>query len=289
MQEWEVRLDQLINSGVIGAYQYCKVDQIVLFNKDANVAWNYFTHVHFSSKYDTVAESVLLASPATLQNGWKLIVSQYSMRKETFADCVRSALSTGVWSYTDSNITEGDKIDGAFPTPAKFIAENDPTGSYYSNVIPLEKSLYGSNFLGNYYVFEIYARGERLKELLRDKDVREIQKILHKCKLNYRLDEMFDRIGNVVCKFEIETLRTTPKRLGEHGMVYSFELTPEIAHDMNLHLHIEQEHDRLLYEYVDESFCLHPGESIEKGVEPNQCKTTLTVSDAESRLILSEQ
>ena len=61
MQEWEVRLDQIINSGVIGAYQYCKVDQIVLFNKDANVAWNYFTHVHFSSKYDTVAESVLLA------------------------------------------------------------------------------------------------------------------------------------------------------------------------------------------------------------------------------------
>lgn len=286
MQEWEVRLEQLINSGVIGAYQYCKVDQIVLFNKDANVAWNYFTHVHFSSKYDTVAESALLASPATLQNGWKLIVSQYSMRKETFADCVRSALSTGIWSYTDSKITEGDRIDEAFPTPVKFIAENDPTGSYYSNVIPLEKSLYGSNFLGSYYVFEIYARGEHLKDLLRDKDVKDIQKIIHKCKLNYRLDELPDRIGNVVCKFEIETLRTTPKRLGEHGMVYSFELTPEIAHDMNLHLHIEQEHDRLLYEYVDESFCLHPGESIEKGVEPNQCKTTLTVSDAESRLIL---
>ena len=286
MQEWEVRLDQLINSGVIGAYQYCKVDQIVLFNKDANVAWNYFTHVHFSSKYDTVAESALLASPATLQNEWKIIVSQYSMRKETFADCVRSALSTGIWSYTDSKITEGDKIDEAFPTPVKFIAENDPTGSYYSNVIPLEKSLYGSNFLGSYYVFEIYARGERLKELLRDKDVKKIQDILHKCKLNYRLDELPDRIGNIVCKFDIETLRATPKRLGEHGMVYSFELTPEIAHDMNLHLHIEQEHDRLLYEYVDELFCLHPGEIVEKGVEPNQCKTTLTISDAESKLIL---
>ena len=286
MQEWEVRLDQLINSGVIGAYQYCKVDQIVLFNKDANVAWNYFTHVHFSSKYDTVAESALLASPATLQNGWKLIVSQYSMRKETFADCVRSALSTGIWSYTDSKITEGDRIDEAFLTPVKFIAENVRTRSYYSNVIPFEKSLYGSNFLGSYYVFEIYARGERLKELLRDKDVKKIQDILHKCNLNYRLDELPDRIGNIVCKFDIETLRATPKHLGEHGMVYSFELTPEIAHDMNLHLHIEQEHDRLLYKYVDELFCLHPGEIVEKGVEPNQCKTTLTISDAESKFIL---
>lgn len=286
MQEWEAKLDQLINSGVIGAYQYCKVDQIVLFNKDTNVAWNYFTHVHFSSKYDTVAESILLTSPATLRNGWKLIVSQYSMRKETFKDCVHSALYTGVWSYTDSNITEGDKIDEAFPTPVKFIAENDPTGSYYNNVIPLEKSLYGSTFRGNYYVFEIYARGERLKELLQDIDVKNIQKILHKCKLNYRLDELPDRIGNVVCKFEIETLRTTPKRLGEHGMTYSFELAPEITHGMNLRLHIEQEHDRLLYEYVDELFCIHPGETFEKGVEPNQCKTTLTISDAESKLIL---
>lgn len=286
MQEWEAKLDQLINSGVIGAYQYCRVDQIVLFNKDTNVAWNYFTHVYFSSKYDTVAESILLTSPATLRNGWKLIVSQYSMRKETFKDCVRSALYTGVWSYTDSKITEGDKIDGAFPTSVKFIAENDPTGSYYNNVIPLEKSLYGSTFRGNYYVFEIYARGERLKELLKDIDVKNIQKILHKCKLNYRLDELPDRIGNVVCKFEIETLRATPKRLGEHGMTYSFELAPEITHGMNLRLHIEQEHDRLLYEYVDELFCIHPGETFEKGVEPNQCKTSLTISDAESKLIL---
>lgn len=101
----------------------------------------------------------------------KLIASSNAMRKETFTDCVRSALSTGIWSYTDSKITEGDRIDGAFPTPVKFIAENDPTGSYYNNVIPLEKSLYGSTFQGNYYVFEIYARGEHLKDLLRDKDV----------------------------------------------------------------------------------------------------------------------
>lgn len=286
MQEWEVKLNQLTNSGVIGTYQYCKVDQIVLLDVGGNIAWNYFTHVHFTSKYDTVTESVLLASPATLRDGLRLFVSQYSMRKETFADCARSALSTGVWSYTDSKITGGDKIDGAFPTPAKFIAENDPTGSYYNNVIPFEKSLYGSNFQGSYYVFEIYARGDNLKELLRDEDVKKIQKILHKCKLNYRLDELSDRIGNVVCRFDVETLRATPELLGEHGMTYSFKLAPEITHDMKLHLHIEQEHDRLLYEYVDESFCLHPGETIEKGVEPNQCKTTLTISDAESKLIL---
>lgn len=285
MQEWEVKLDQLTNSGVIGAYQYCKVDQVVLLDKSKDVAWNYFTHIHFSSEYTAASESNLIKSDS-FRKGLQLFVSSYIIGIEKFKECMYSAVCDSIWSYTDSNTKDVHQIDDAFPTSPKFVANNDPTGSYYSNVIPLEKSLYGSNFLGSYYVFEIYARGERLKELLRDKDVRKIQEILHKCKLNYRLDELSDRIGNVVCKFEIETLRTTPKRLGEHGMVYSFELTPEIAHDMNLHLHIEQEHDRLLYEYVDESFCLHPGESIEKGVEPNQCKTTLTVSDAESTLIL---
>lgn len=285
MQEWEFKLDQLTNSGVIGAYQYCKVDQVVLLDKSKDVAWNYFTHIHFSSEYTAASESNLIKSDS-FRKGLQLFVSSYIIGIEKFKECMYSAVCDSIWSYTDSNAKDVHQIDDAFPTSPKFVANNDPTGSYYSNVIPLEKSLYGSNFLGSYYVFEIYARGERLKELLRDKDVRKIQEILHKCKLNYRLDELPDRIGNIVCKFDIETLRTTPKRLGEHGMVYSFELTPKIAHDMNLHLHIEQEHDRLLYEYVDESFCLHPGESIEKGVEPNQCKTTLTVSDAESRLIL---
>lgn len=285
MQEWEVKLDQLTNSSVIGAYQYCKVDQVVLLDKSKDVAWNYFTHIHFSSEYTAASESNLIKSDS-FRKGLQLFVSSYIIGIEKFKECMYSAVCDSIWSYTDSNAKDVHQIDGAFPTSPKFVASNDPTGSYYNNVIPLEKSLYGSNFLGSYYVFEIYARGERLKELLRDKDIKKIQEILHKCKLNYRLDELPDRIGNVVCKFEIESLRTTPKRLGDHGMVYSFELTPEIAHDMNLHLHIEQEHDRLLYKYVDESFRLHLGERIEKGVAPNQCKTTLTVSDAESSLIL---
>ena len=285
MQEWEIRLEQLTDSGVIGTYQYCKVDQVVLEDRSTGAAWNYFIHIHFSNKYTAASESSLIKCDS-FRKGLRLFVSSYIIGIGKFKECMHSAICNSIWSYTDSNAKNVHQIDGAFPTLPKFVANNDPTGSYYSNVIPLEKSLYGSNFLGSYYVFEIYARGEHLKELLLDKDVRKIQEILRECKLNYRLDELPDRIGNIVCKFDIETLRTTPKRLGEHGMVYSFELTPEIAHDMNLHLHIEQEHDRLLYEYVDESFCLHPGESIEKGVEPNQCKTTLTVSDAESRLIL---
>ena len=65
MQEWEVKLDQLTNSGVIGTYQYCEVDQIVLLDEGGNSAWNYFTHVHFSSKYDTVAKKAAAATVAS--------------------------------------------------------------------------------------------------------------------------------------------------------------------------------------------------------------------------------
>ena len=59
--------------------------------------------------------------------------------------------------------------------------------------------------------------GSRRREMCirdRDKDVRDIQKIIHKCKLNYRLDELPDRIGNVVCKFDIESLNAEPTKVG---------------------------------------------------------------------------
>ena len=286
MDSWEQSLEQLLDSKCIGIYQYCQVDQIVIVDETTNVAWNYFIHVHFSKKYISEMESEFLCSPKTIDKNFKLYISRYCMNKEKFRECIRSAITKGIWNYTDSKAKNTHQIDDAFPTAIKFVAENDPTGSYYNNVIPLEKSLYGSNFNGNYYIFEIYASGEHLKKKLCEKELNQIQAVLHKCGLNYRLDELFDRIGNVVCKFDIETLNAIPKQLGKCGTVYAFELTPEVTDNMELHLHIEQEHDRLIYKYVDETFCLHPGEKIERGVEANQCKTTLTISDVASQMIL---
>ena len=286
MYNWEQSLERLLDSGSIGIYQCCQVDQIVILDMKSNTAWNYFTHVHFSKKYTAETESTLLRAPISLGNNIKLYVSRYSMSKEKFKECVWSALSTNIWNYTDSKITEGDQIDGAFPTPAKYIAENDPTGSLYNSVIPLEKSLYGSNFIGNYYIFEVYARGDFLNKILTNKDIKSIQSILQKCKLNYRLDELTDRIGNVVCRFDVETLKVLPKRLGNYGLVHSYELSPNAKHEVNLHIHIEQEYDQLIYECTDEDICLRSGEVIEKGVNPHQCKTTITVTDRKTNLIL---
>lgn len=286
MYNWEQTLERLLDSGSIGIFQCCQVDQVVLLDQASNTAWNYFTHVYFSGKYTTEMESELLRSPVSLGKNLKLFVSRYSMRKEKFKECVCSALLTNIWSYTDSKITEGHQIDGAFSTPAKYVAENDPTGSLYNSVIPLEKSLYGSNFIGNYYIFEVYARGDSIKKMLSDKDIKHIQSVLRGCKLNYRLDELTDRIGNIVCRFDVETIKVSPKKLGNYGMVHSYELAPNIEHGVNLHYHIEQEHDRLIYEYIDEDIYLKPGEVIERGVEPYQCKTTITVTDLKTNLIL---
>ena len=286
MYNWEQSLSLLLDSGSTGIYKYCKVDQIVLLDTKSNTAWNFFTHVMFSSEYISEAESILLCPPISIKSDLKLFVSQYQMSKDKFRECTRSAILSNKWNYTDSKIDDGELIDDAFSTPIKFIAANDPTGSLYNNEIPLEKALYGSNFIGNYYIFEIYARGDHINKMLSFKDIRKIQQVIFKCKLNYRLDELTDRIGNIICKFDIASLVAIPKNFSSFSMNYSYQLSPEIKCAYNLHFHVEQEHDRLLYEYSDEDFVLNPGEVVEKRIETNQCKTTITVTDRNTQLIL---
>lgn len=286
MPNWKQSLQLLLDSGSVGTYQYCTVDQIVIEDQSTKVGWNYFTHVTFSSEYTSKSESQLLCTPVTIKPNYKLYISKYQMEKEKFKECIQSAITSGKWNYTDSKIQDGDLIDGAFPSSVKYISENDPTGSSYNNMIPIEMALYGSNFIGNYYVFEIYARKENIGTFLTDTDLKRIQDAIKKAKLNYQLDKLQDRIGNVVCKFMIETLIATPLKLSSFGITYSYELAQWVKQGVNLHFHIEQEHDQLIYEYDDENVYLKPGEKLEKGVEPNQCKTTITVTDVETKLIL---
>ena len=60
MCDWKQTLEYLLYSGSIGIYRCCQVDQIVLLDVKTNIAWNYFTHVHFAGKHNTEKESVLL-------------------------------------------------------------------------------------------------------------------------------------------------------------------------------------------------------------------------------------
>ena len=54
---WERDLYVLLNSKSTGNYKYCYVDQFVLLDRKTSIAWNYFTHVHFSKKYKAEEDS----------------------------------------------------------------------------------------------------------------------------------------------------------------------------------------------------------------------------------------
>lgn len=287
MEKWEQDLDKLLDSGAFGFYKYCQVDQIVLIETEAKTVWNYFTHVHFSKRYTEEKKSTLLEKPVSVRKGLKLVISQYIMSTERFRECVWDAVNSKIWSYTDSEIDEGDKIDDPFPTPIKYVAENDPTGSLYGQTIPLEESLYGSNFEGNYYIFEVYAKAEHIKEVLSEKERQKIQDEITKCKLNYRLERLEDRIGNVVCKFENEVLNVKPISFGHRGIEHEFKLAEGVKSKRKLHFHVEQEHDKLLYECRDKNIVLKPGASFTaKEAQPSQCKTTITATDRKTGLVL---
>ena len=287
MEKWERDLDKLLENGAFGFYKYCRVDQIVLIEKKTQTAWNYFTHVHFSKLYTEEKESTLLESPVPIGKELKLIISRYVMTLERFKSCVCDALNSGIWSYTDSWIDEGDKIDEPFPTPIKYVAGNDPTGSLYGQTIPLEESLYGSNFMGNYYIFEVYAKAENVKKFLDPVKIQNIQEHLDLCALGYQLEFLQDRIGNVVCRFDNEILDVKPISLGPRGLEHEFRLADGVKTRLKLRFHVEQEHDNLLYEYYDENVVLRPGEDFRtKEIEPSQCKTVITAIDRKTGLVL---
>lgn len=286
MEKWKQDLEKILNSNSLGCYKFCKVNQIVLEDKKTGEVWNYFTNVHFSKKYTEKEDSTLLRSPTSIGKNFTLYISQYTMPKEQFRSCVENAVTEAVWTYTDSKIHEYDKIDMPFPTAIKYVAENDPSGSIYGKVIPLEKSLYGSNFSGNYYIFEVYAKASHIKCLLTSTEREQIQKEIRKCEWIYNLEDLEDRIGNVVCKFDNEVLKVTPISLGNRGIIHQFKLADSVKSKMKLHFRIEQEHDGLLYECKDQDVVLRLGKKFTIKIQANQCKTTITVSDKRTGLVL---
>ena len=141
--------------------------------------------------------------------------------------------------------------------------------------------------MGSYYIFEIYARKKNLKEILTDSDIQKIQKEIDKRGLTYQLVDLNDRIGNIVCKFENETLKVKPIRLGKNGITHQFELAKDVKCRVKLHFHVEQEHDQLVYTYYDKNIVLKPGvPRIVAEADDSQCRTTITATDSRTNLIM---
>ena len=92
---WERDLYVLLNSKSTGNYKYCYVDQFVLLDRKTGIAWNYFTHVHFSKKYKAEEDSTpyqdcRLKTTINKNRGLILFASHYIMTKENFWHCVHT-------------------------------------------------------------------------------------------------------------------------------------------------------------------------------------------------------
>lgn len=266
----------MLAQGNLGYYYYCEIIQIVLFSD--SIAINYFTHIDISSehKQETPFE-FLTDKQVSVNSSYKLAISRYTVTVDKFLTLYCNAAESGKWIYNDKEVI----IDHAFVSGKKFIPTSDPTSGQYNMFVPLEYGLYGSNFMGNYYIHELFSKKTMLHEILRENEIQRIQSEIKKRKLNFRLDKMQDRIGNVICKFNVEVLKSTPISLGERGIEYTFELnSKEPPHRYSLN--IFQEHDGIIYENsIDDDF-----DCSSVRVDPNQCKTIISVSDIITGLTL---
>lgn len=262
-------LNKMLLHGNLGYYNFCEVIQVILFFEKKAI--NYFTNIDFSHRHNQEMPFMFLTPKPISINNYKLAISRYTISVDQFLSLYCNAIQNGLWFYDGKEVI----IDDAFVSEKKFVPASDPTGGQYNMFVPLEYGLYGSNFSGNYYIHELFSKKTILNEILEDSLIQKIQVEIRKSKLNFRLDKMKDRIGNVVCKFNVEVLESKPKSLGrERGIEYEFTLNKKAP----LHkycLSVFQEHDGMVYQnIIDNDF-----DCTGFQVDPNQCKTTISVLD----------
>lgn len=285
--KWMQDLDLLTTFGCLGFFSHAKVTQIVLIDGESGKAWNYFTDIYFSSKVEPKKNAEFLTSKLKQVNKkYKLAITTYTVPVEVFRKLFVGAVETQTWGYTDASIDSVTMLDHVYPTMKKYVPCNDPTGGQYQLVVPLEKSLYGSNFLGNYYILELFSTKESINHFIAETDIAKIQSIMKECHLIYDLAQLTDRIGNIVCKFDVELIETKPLALGQRGIQYQFSLSERLENNKEFTIHILQEHDHLIYTNENNIVTLVPGEVKEYGVAPNQLKNTITITDNQTGLIV---
>ncbi len=286
-EKWKHDLELLTTFGCLGFYLHAKITQIVLIDVDTQQAWNYFTDIYFSNKVQPKESAEFLTNKLKqINKKVKLAISTYTISVEDFKELYITAIKEQTWGYTDKTVTSITFLDSVYPTAKKYVPCNDPSGSQYQLVVPVEQSLYGSNFRGNYYILELYSAKEKINRFITKKDIDKIQSIIKETHLVYDLAALSDRIGNIVCKFDAEILETKPCALGNSGIRYQYSLSGKNETSKNLTVHITQEHDNLIYANETNRVAIAPEEIKEVKIDPNQCKNTITITDNETGLIV---
>lgn len=271
----ESELRNLAFNNNLGNYKLCKVTQILLFSKEQSI--NYFTNIDFSEKHTDIPFVYLSDKPISITNEYKLAICQYTLTLDEFLTLYVEAHRSGEWRFRGKIVV----IDGFFYSNKKFIPENDPSGAKYDMYVPIEEALYGSNFSGNYYIHELFSDKKTLLGLLSEKEINRIQSEIRKCHLNFNLSRLNDRIGNIVCKFNVESLIGKPKALNMRGIEFEFSLS-SVIRKHKLCSHVYQEHDNTVYKNIINP--MYDGSNI--SVPFSQAKTCISIVDLSTGLTL---
>ena len=276
----------LINNDTLSRCNFVEIIQIILLGKKEKLCWNYFTHLLFSSTpTEQRAREYLTASPQSINSEYKIIITKETISKADALNVLQNAVEKQKWEWGDDVAL----LDDVFPIDPQFIPETDPTGNKTSDstLVPIEQALYGSNFMGGYYVCELFSAKTILSASISLDDRRKIQEIISKAKIEFDIESLSDRIGNIVCKIPMDIIKHKPVRLSpERGIAGQFTLKNSCTEPVECLLQIILENDNTIIETrVEEMVFSGQNEIKEYCIDPNRYNNRIILSDKKSGII----
>lgn len=276
----------LINNDTLSRCNFVEIIQIILLGKKEKLCWNYFTHLLFSSTpTEQRAREYLTASPQSINSEYKIIITKETISKADAFNVLQNAVEKQKWEWGDDVAL----LDDVFPIDPQFIPETDPTGNKTSDstLVPIEQALYGSNFMGGYYVCELFSAKTILSASISLDDRRKIQEIISKAKIEFDIESLSDRIGNIVCKIPMDIIKHKPVRLSpERGIAGQFTLKNSCTEPVECLLQIILENDNTIIETrVEEMVFSGQNEIKEYCIDPNRYNNRIILSDKKSGII----
>lgn len=281
-----MEIKALFEDGAVGYYSHCEVTQIILNDKQSKENWNYFTHIDFSNSFvEETDGSWLTDKPISINDRFRVMISRQILPAKSVIHTVDNAVETQKWEYGD----DCAKLDEVFVIDPRYVPETDPTGSMISEntLVPLELSLYGSNFFGNYYVVELFSSKRFLESVLTENDRSKIQTIITACHLQYDLNSLTDRIGNITCKLREEIIAHKPLKLApENGISGRFSRGKKVQGNIHCFMNISAISDHTIIENRIIPFELSDENAYyEYTIEPNRYHNRITVIDQYTGII----
>lgn len=182
--------DLLIQPGNLGFYTSCEVTHAIIFDKETNQAYNYYTIFVFEERKLNTQSENLTEKPISLSKRFSLCIKQYQIElkdaKQNYEKIIAESTTCDI-GCGQLNIGELKKI------PKQFIPCDSTT------IIPLNNCL-KNNFQNGSYILELFDMKKPLTELLNPKELHLASQKLREI-LPIDLFVLSDRIGNMVFQF----------------------------------------------------------------------------------------